>query len=467
MIKEHTDFFRKMLLVVDLGIIMFSFFLAYVIRNTLETLYPINTYLELLPVLLVIWGSALYFFGIYTSFRMRNIPDILFAIFKASFMGFITFGSFTYIVKLQYISRSFVILLFVLSALLLSIEKIMVMYTFRVLRKKGYNFRSILLIGTGRRAQNFLNLLEEHAEWGLKVIGLVDEDAEKVGEEIKGYKILGSFLDIPNIIHNRIIDEVVFVVPRSWLARIEEIIRFIDLEGIKVSLAVDIFELKYAKAIQTDIDGYPLITFERTPGRLWQLIVKRVFDLICSGIALILLSPVFLFIFLAVKFTSEGPVFFTQLRCGMNGRKFNLYKFRTMVLNAEAQLEELKNQNEMDGPAFKMANDPRVTKIGKFLRKLSLDELPQFWNVFKGEMSLVGPRPPIPSEVRHYDNWQRRRLSMRPGITCLWQVGGRNKIVDFKEWANLDLEYIDNWSLWLDLKILLKTIPVVIMGSGA
>ena len=214
MIKEHTTFFRKMMAVIDLFIVTLSFFISYFIRDYLEPLYPISKYLEIMPVLLIIWGFSLYFFGSYTSFRLKNIPQILFTIFKATFIGFITFGSFTYIVKLQYISRIFIVLSFIISAIMLSLERVITMIIFRIV--------SILLIGTGRRAQSFITRLEEHSEWGLKVIGLVDEDPEKIGEEIKGYKILGSFLDIPNILHNNIIDEVVFVVPRSWLGRDRE-----------------------------------------------------------------------------------------------------------------------------------------------------------------------------------------------------------------------------------------------------
>jgi exopolysaccharide biosynthesis polyprenyl glycosylphosphotransferase len=186
-----------------------------------------------------------------------------------------------------------------------------------------------------------------------------------------------------------------------------------------------------------------------------------------SFLALVVLWPFLLIAAIAVKLTSKGPIFFRQTRSGVNGRKFVLYKFRTMVLGAEKKLKDLQAHNEMDGPVFKVKNDPRITPIGKFFRKFSIDELPQLWNVLKGEMSLVGPRPPIPDEVNQYDPWHRRRLSMRPGITCLWQVGGRNKIKKFDDWMKLDLEYIDNWSLALDFKILLKTIPAVLFSVGA
>ena len=266
---------------------------------------------------------------------------------------------------------------------------------------------------------------------------------------------------MPEIINRKIIDEIVFIVPRSWLNKIEDTMLYCESAGIKVNLAVNIFELKFSKAKQTDLQGFPLLTFETTTAKVGHLFIKRVLDFICSGIGLIVLSPLFLIVSMFIKMTSEGPVFFKQERCTLYGRKFMFYKFRTMVVDAEERLKELAEYNEMDGPVFKMTNDPRVTKIGKWLRKSSIDELPQLWNVLKGDMSLVGPRPPLIPEVENYDTWQRRRLSMRPGITCIWQSCGRNKIVDFKEWMKLDLEYIDNWSLSLDFKILFKTIPVV------
>ena len=210
-----------------------------------------------------------------------------------------------------------------------------------------------------------------------------------------------------------------------------------------------------------------MLTFEGISYKLGHLFIKRIFDFVVSAMALILFAPIFLFSAFLIKVASPGPVLFKQERCSLHGRKFTFYKFRTMVVDAESRLKDILEYNEMNGPVFKMTNDPRVTRLGKWLRKYILDELPQLWNVFKGDMSLVGPRPPLPSEVEKYDNWQRRKLSMRPGITCLWQVRGRSELTDFNEWMKLDLEYIDNWSFWLDFKILLKTIPIVLLTRGA
>ncbi|GAN35346.1 undecaprenyl-phosphate galactose phosphotransferase [Candidatus Brocadia sinica JPN1] len=325
----------------------------------------------------------------------------------------------------------------------------------------------MLIVGTGKRAQRFVNLINKHAEWGINIIGLVDEDADKINNMVHNHKVIGFFKDVPDIIKNNVVDEVMFIVPRSWLSKIEEVMYRCEIEGLKVSVALDLFELKLSKAKYSYLDNFPILTFESTPDQLIRLLIKRLFDIIFSGMALMLLSPVFAIISILIKATSKGNIFFKQQRSSLYGRKFLLYKFRTMVEDAESKLKDLLVYNEMDGPVFKMKDDPRITKVGKYLRKFSIDELPQLWNVFKGDMSLVGPRPPIPAEVERYKPWQRRRLSMRPGITCLWQACGRNKITDFNEWMKLDLEYIDNWSLWLDFKILLRTIPVVLFGIGA
>jgi len=467
MLKENISILRKMLIFFNLCLVALAFFLGYAFWGNFQELYPLQDYAGHLPVLIIIWGVLLYFLGMYNSFRIKKIKEILFIVFQAFIFGFLVFSSYLYLFKLQYISRFLIIIVFVFAALLISAEKVALILFFRSTRRHGYNFRNILIVGTGERARYFIDLLGKHAEWGLKIVGLVDEDAAKVGEVIDGCKVLGTFKDMPAIIHDNVIDEVMFVVPRSWLGKIDGMMSVCETEGIKVSIAVDYFNLKFARAKQASVGDFPMLSFESTPDKLWQLFMKRLFDIASSGAGLLLLSPLFAFISLVIKKTSKGPVFFKQERCSLNGRKFTLFKFRTMVEGAEEKLAGLKKHNEMNGPAFKMKDDPRITKMGKFLRKFSLDEFPQLWNVFMGDMSLVGPRPPIPEEVTRYDNWQRRRLSMRPGITCLWQAGGRNKIEDFAEWAKLDLDYIDNWSFWLDIKILFRTVPAVLFARGA
>jgi exopolysaccharide biosynthesis polyprenyl glycosylphosphotransferase len=259
---------------------------------------------------------------------------------------------------------------------------------------------------------------------------------------------------------------VVFIVPRAWLNGIEGAVRLCEEQGVKTSIALDLYDLAVARPLVTELEGMPMLTYSTTPSSEGKLALKRAIDLIGSAFLLLVVSPLFLIIAAAIKLTSKGPVFFRQTRVGLNGRHFILLKFRSMVVDAEQRLREIAHLNEMDGPVFKVRHDPRVTPVGRLLRKTSLDELPQLINVLRGEMSLVGPRPPVPSEVVAYAPWQKRRLSMKPGITCLWQVNGRNTI-DFDQWMKLDLEYIDNWSLGLDLKIVGKTVPAVLLGKGA
>ncbi|MBI4682351.1 MAG: sugar transferase [Nitrospirae bacterium] len=493
MIKEQRKLFIRVQRFADLCLVTVSFFIGYLLRDKIIDFTAISflerflwdqdlreisyyaIYIGLLPILIVIWGSLLSYFGMYKSSGIKKIPEALLIIFKTTLVGFIIFGSYVFILRMQEdISRLFIGFTFLSAALLISLEKIAIAFIIKVLSERDESFRSalfafrrILIVGTGSRAKKFIKLIESNPDWSIKIVGLMDLESGNKGEMVIGHEIIGSLDDIPEVINTRIVDEIVFIVPRSWLNKIEDVLFYCENAGLKVHIAVNLFDLKFSRAKQTDLQGFPLLVFESTPEKLEHLFIKRLIDFIASGMALVMLVPVFTVVALIIKITSRGPVLFTQLRCGLYGRQFILYKFRTMVTDAESKLKDILKYNEMDGPVFKMTNDPRITKAGKWLRKFSLDELPQIWNVFKGDMSLVGPRPPLPSEVENYDNWQRRRLSMRPGITCLWQAGGRNKITDFKEWMRLDLEYIDNWSIWLDFKILFKTIPTVLFGIGA
>ena len=261
----------------------------------------------------------------------------------------------------------------------------------------------------------------------------------------------------------------VLVAPRQTLfGQIERTIQLCELEGVEVWLLADFFQTRVSQTTIDDLHGHPMLVFRSGPDASWQAMGKGIIDFAGSLAMILALSPVMILAALAVRFSSQGPIFFRQQRAGLNGRPFTMLKFRSMVTNAEQLKQELAALNEMSGPVFKVTNDPRVTPVGRFLRKWSIDELPQLFNVLRGEMSLVGPRPLPLDEVARFDDLaHRRRLSVRPGLTCIWQVRGRNNVSDFKEWVRLDLEYIDNWSLWLDIKILLMTIPAVFTGAGA
>jgi exopolysaccharide biosynthesis polyprenyl glycosylphosphotransferase len=271
-----------------------------------------------------------------------------------------------------------------------------------------------------------------------------------------------------SVIAHHAVDEVLVALPiDKYRPLVETIVRHCEEQGIIVRVRTEMFNLQVARSYVDNLQGVPVLTIESGPSDSWQLIMKRVIDIVGSGALLLALAPLFAIVGLLIKFDSPGPILFAQERIGYNKRRFKVLKFRTMVVEAEKQQHVLEHLNEVEGPVFKIKKDPRITHVGVFLRRFSIDELPQLLNVFKGEMSLVGPRPLPLRDVERIDlQWHKRRFSIKPGITCLWQVNGRSNI-GFTEWVRMDLDYIDKWSLGLDLKILLKTIPAVFRGPGA
>ncbi len=270
------------------------------------------------------------------------------------------------------------------------------------------------------------------------------------------------------LLHEHSVNGVIINAKQTYFDRIETVIMACEREGVEAWLVADFFKTQISRTSFDDFHGRPVMVFRTAPESSWQSLCKHVFDFCFALVLVIFLSPLFLLVALGIKLMSPGPILFRQQRCGLNGRPFTIFKFRTMVTNAEQRQAELAALNEMSGPVFKVSNDPRVIPIGRYLRRFSIDEWPQFFNVLRGEMSLVGPRPLPVDEVKRFDDIaHRRRLSVKPGLTCLWQVSGRNNVTDFKDWVRLDLEYIDNWSLWLDLAILCRTVPIVLAGTGA
>ena len=332
----------------------------------------------------------------------------------------------------------------------------------------GLSVCHVLIVGSGQRAVAFARSLLARPRRGGKsvhLLGFLDPDPGHNGGESIAGRPLGLLADLPEVVAAHPVDEVLFVVPRRLLPQIEAALAYCDRIGLKTRVAVDLFSHAIARMTVEHVAGWPFISFNPPPHSKLQLGIKRAIDITLAAWVLLLTAPLFVLIALAIKLSSTGPLLFRQQRCTMSGRRFRMLKFRTMVPNAELIKPLLQTFNEVPGPVFKIRRDPRVTPLGRWLRKYSLDELPQLINVLLGDMSIVGARPPLPSEVQRYDQWQRRRLSMRTGITGLWQVRGRNA-VDFDEWMRLDLEYIDSWSLALDLKILLRTLPTVLRGTG-
>lgn len=469
MLKEHDKLINKAAIGIDALLIGIAFLVACEFRTDagLDSMYDVPSFADYQPLLLCIiplWVLLLKAFGAYGSMREKGFGKIFWTIFEASLIAILAFSTAAFLFRLDLLSRTFVLAFFVTATSLLTLEKLLILQILRNARLKGLNFRVVLIIGSGPRGQKFARMIEAHPEWGQKILGFIDEE-EMLGKAVGTARVIGTFADLGRILEENVVDEVVFIMPRKWLSRLEEYVGVCEKIGVKATIAVDFFDTAIAKPVIKEMDGWPLLTFDTTPQDFFSLSLKRVLDTVGSAVGLILLAPLFLGIALIIKLTSPGPVFFRQIRCGVHGRTFEILKFRTMIFDAEKKLAALQKLNELEGPVFKIRNDPRITAIGRLLRKTSLDELPQLINVLMGDMALVGPRPPIPSEVERYERWQRRRLSMRPGITCIHEVVARNN-KDFNVWMRMDLEYIDNWYFGLDLKILARTLLAVVKGTG-
>lgn len=467
---------KRVLYCFELILVSLNFFLVYFLLDSysfdvidgpqvIQGLRPLPLYLNVFWPALAIWAVLLWTRSGYRQLRMQTLGSAFWYLAVDGFIFLAGIAGLAFFLKLEYLSRFFMISYGLSTTAFLILFRWCALVLGRRARQKGYNLKYVLLVGTGRRAQKFLSLIAKHPEWGYSVIGLIDREAMFVDEDVAGYKVIGTLEDIPALLEKKVVDEIFFVTPRKWLEEISKYVAYCEAVGVPVTVSTDLFDIEIANRIPKKLDDMTYLTFETRLLKEGELLTKRAVDILASVTVLLISMPALLLVGAAIKLTSQGPIFFRQVRCGKNGRLFHLYKFRTMVVDAEKKLMELKLKNEMTGPVFKMTNDPRVTSVGRFLRKTSLDEFPQFWNVLKGDMSIVGPRPPLPTEVEEYEPWQRRRLSMKPGITCIWQVSGRNSI-GFEEWMGLDLRYIDRWSIWLDFKILLQTVHAVVSASG-
>lgn len=380
---------------------------------------------------------------------------------------------FLFVVLVTFGRRGFgntqIVLFWATSVVLGLAARVLLRFMLRRLRRSGKNSRHILFVGTNRKAVALAHSLAGRPELGYRIEGFLAEESPAPEQKLRslGWPIVGTTTELRKILQDGVIDEVMICLPLAeHFLQIYQMIGLCQERGVVVRIRPEMFDVNVLSKTQVELfEGDYIVTFFREK-QIGQLLVKRLIDLALSAALLILLSPVMLLVAILIKLDSPGPVLFAQERIGMNKRRFKLLKFRSMAADAEQRRASLQGLNEMEGPVFKIANDPRITRVGRFIRRASIDELPQLLNVLKGEMSLVGPRPPLPSEVDQYEWANRRRISVMPGITCLWQVGGRNDL-SFPEWMELDRQYIATWSLWLDIKILAKTIPVVLLGKGA
>jgi len=463
---------------VDALVVVLSFVLTAWVRERAGALWPydlvpgearvlqvvtLENQLSLLVLVLPLWMLALHANGAYQDLR-RVRRDVLFirlgravalAVLGLLFIQFV-------VPPVTPTSRTFLFGFSAVSVVALFSARVVLGGLRRFAPERTYD---ILVVGSAAEAVPFLAALARHRDWGLRIEGVLrpEDDTLSPANDVP---VLGTVRDLPRVLASRTVAQV-FMTGRAWdVATLRFVADTCEEVGVTFSMDANFLGLSVARAEVQDYEGWSVLSFSSTPPNAEALVIKRGIDLAGSALALACAAPLLLLAAIAIKLEDRGPVFFVQQRSGLYGRPFPMIKFRSMVVDAEARKSDLGHLNEMDGPVFKMARDPRVTRVGRVIRKLSIDELPQLWNVLRGEMSLVGPRPPIPAEVAKYERWQMRRLSMKPGITCIWQVSGRNE-VDFETWMKLDLEYIDNWSLFLDLKLLLKTVPVVLVGAGA
>jgi exopolysaccharide biosynthesis polyprenyl glycosylphosphotransferase len=438
----------------DIALVSLAFLFAYQTRLnlTLERQFfiPGDRRFILWLATVVAWVAIALSSRLYEHLDSAHRRRIVRATLRQCILGMACVVLFEYANRWD-ISRIFLLFLFLDSLLLLTIFRLNSKRLIRLFLQEFGSPYHVLLVGSIQQASELGELLRQASPFRIKLIGVLTDDECKVR--------------LPRLLSTQVIDEVIFRVSSDRLSNLEEVFLLCDEEGIRTRIATDFFPHVNSRMTLDRFGPAPLLTFSAAPDDDLRLVVKRCIDVVVSAAALVILSPFLLLLLIMIPLTSPGPAIFRQVRCGLNGRLFMFYKFRSMIENAEQLRCEVEHLNEKT-TAFKIAHDPRLTPLGKWLRKFSIDELPQLFNVLRGDMSLVGPRPAVPSEIECYERWQRRRLRMRPGLTCLWAVRGRDTL-DFDTWMKMDLEYIDNWSLLLDAKIILKSVPYVLTGRGA
>lgn len=419
--------------------------------------------------LLILWHSLFSVFGLYASRRLSSRLAEAIDVAKATVLGTFCLWVVSLVFHIRMASPLFLGVFLAFSSLMLICSRLTLRALLARTRVHGRNLRHMLIVGTNARAIEFADKIQARPELGYRVIGFADQHWDGIDRlRVRGYTLVSDLDSLPEFLRTSVVDEVVIALPiRSYHDAASRVAALCERQGILFRVLTNIFNLKMARSRAEELEGDSWITHYTGVSEGWPLVVKRMVDFTIALITLLVVFPVMLLAALSIKLTSRGPIFFAQKRVGHNKREFMIYKFRTMVVDAEKEMERLQHLNEVSGPVFKIKRDPRITPIGRFLRKTSIDELPQLFNVLKGDMSLVGPRPlPVRDYQGFSEDWHRRRFTVRPGITCLWQVNGRTSIA-FEQWMELDMQYIDKWSLWLDLKILAKTIPAVLRGSGA
>ncbi len=461
----------------DVAVMAIAFTLALVVsaeRMSMEFEEFLAVRVKLSNILLfigfaLIWHLNCSSQGLYRSRRIGLIRMEWWEVTKAVAFGTLLLAALALLFRMFAIGRTFLVTFFAVVLPATVAMRSGLRFILGGVRQKGRNLRNAIIVGCGQRGARIGRELRNRPDLGYLILGYIDDIAAPQSALHNGKeRLLGTLSEFEQILKTQEVDEVfIALTVKSYYETIAKIIMLCEQLGVTVRMPAELFELHLAKSAIDYLDDAAFLTLRPVQENALCLIIKRAIDVVGAAIALVVLTPVFAVIAMAVKLDSRGPVFFVQERVGLTRRKFRTIKFRTMVTDAEERIKDLEDKNEVRGAAFKIRNDPRVTPVGRVLRKLSLDELPQFFNVLTGDMSLVGPRPLPTRDVERFDEqWQKRRFSVKPGLTCLWQVNGRHNI-SFEHWMELDLQYIDNWSLKLDFEILMKTIPAVLRGSGA
>jgi exopolysaccharide biosynthesis polyprenyl glycosylphosphotransferase len=462
----------------DISLLLLSYGLATILlvhwdqRVSLEQFFSVRVKLSncvAFGSVLLTWHIIFSFCGLYESKRLSNRRAEIIDVLKATMLSSALLALLTELFQIRMITPRFLASFWLLSSVLLATSRLTLRPLLASLRRRGRNLHYLLILGTNSRAIDFARRIQDKPELGYRLLGFVDDDWPGMIEfAMMGFTVVSDFAGLAEFLRGNVVDEVAMYLPlRSSYERACSAAALCEEHGIIIRFDSDIFGLKKSRSIPEVFDGEHHLAAYTGVRDWWALVAKRVLDVVFSITLLLLLAPLLVVVALLIKLSSEGPVFFWQERLGVNKHRFLILKFRTMVPNAEKMLAELEEQNEVSGPVFKIRKDPRITSIGKVLRRTSIDELPQLFNVLIGDMSLVGPRPlPVRDYEGFSEDWQRRRFSVRPGITCLWQVSGRSSIA-FEQWMKLDLQYMDDWSLWLDIKILAQTVSAVLKGTGA
>jgi exopolysaccharide biosynthesis polyprenyl glycosylphosphotransferase len=466
-IVKHKKDFNSLLALVDMIVTIFSYFLAYFVTNIFNTDYFNFDHQYVIMLLLIIptWAILLYTSNLTAIPRTRSYVSIFITFLNFNFAGFALLFLYKHLFGLQNFSHFVIISFSIINLLSLYLVRILTYRVFKYFRANGHNISNIIIYGD-ERSEEFIDSILEHKEWGFRILMIVTNSAwlkKKFGSSIRIYP---DKISVKNILDIDIIDEVICFKVNLEDEKIRTLIETCEEIGVTVRIQTDLPQKSHSDAKITHLEHIPFITIKNTPQNSVALARKSFVEFWISFSILFVLSPIMLFIALLIKTTSRGPIVFKQERVGLRGRKFYMYKFRTMVQNAEQLKAQLEALNESDGPTFKIKKDPRITMVGRILRKTGLDELPQLFNVVKGEMSLIGPRPPLPSEVEKYERWHLRRLSVKPGITCTWQIIPNRNEVLFDKWMKLDIQYIDTWSIKNDFQLFIRTIKTVLYGTG-